>query len=233
VTVWVPCPLSRKGFTLTAQPPPGPPQQPGWGPPPPQQPKPSTPILKRPGCVISLAFAGLLVLLIVIAALAGDPAPDTAAPTPTAEQPAAATTAPATAPEAPAGPAPIGREVRDGKFSFKVTRVRRGLASVGSQYVGSRAQGVFTIITLTVKNIGTESQTFDAGNQKAFAGTTAFEADTEASLYANEHTSSFLEPINPGNSITVRVVFDAPKTQKLTRLELHDSAFSGGVDASI
>ncbi len=84
-----------------------------------------------------------------------------------------------------------------------------------------------------MKNIGDEAQTFDATNQKAYAGSIAFEADSEASLYANEGSQSFLEGINPGNSITVRVVFDAPKGQKLTKVELHDSAFSGGVDAGL
>jgi hypothetical protein len=53
-------------------------------------------------------------------------------------------------------------------------------------------------VTLRVKNIGDESQTFDASNQKAYAGSTAYEADGGASLFANENSKSFLEGINPG-----------------------------------
>jgi hypothetical protein len=34
-------------------------------------------------------------------------------------------------------------------------------------------------------------------------------------------------------TITVRVVFDAPKGKKLDKVELHDSAFSGGVEAAL
>jgi hypothetical protein len=207
-----------------------PPQQQGWGqpgyqpPPPPQKSHTKRNIL--------LAVVGAVVLIGVIGALGSD---ESGAPTPAAEAPAtpepAASAPAAKAPDEPAPPAP-GTEVRDGKFAFKVTRVQRGVSSVGGQ-IGEEAQGAFTIVTLRVKNIGDESQTFDASNQKAYSGSTAFEADGGASLFANEGSKSFLEGINPGNSITVRVVFDAPKGKKLTKIELHDSAFSGGVEAAL
>jgi hypothetical protein len=207
-----------------------PPQQQGWGqpgyqpPPPPQKSHTTRNIL--------LAVVGAVVLIGIIGALGSD---DTSAPTPTTEAPASpepAASAPAA--EAPDEPTPpvLGTEVRDGKFAFKVTRVQRGVSSVGGQF-GEEAQGAFTIVTLRVKNIGDESQTFDASNQKAYSGPTAFVADGGASLFANEGSKSFLEGINPGNSITVRVVFDAPKGKKLTKIELHDSAFSGGAEAAL
>lgn len=92
-----------------------------------------------------------------------------------------------------------GTEVRDRKFAFKVTRVQRGVSSVGDQF-GEEAQGSFTIVTLRVKNIGDESQTFDASNQKAYSGSTAFEADGGASLFANEGSQSFLEGSTQGTA---------------------------------
>ena len=207
-----------------------PPQQQGWGQPgyqPPPPPKKSH--TKRN---ILLAVVGAVVLLGIIGSLGSD---DTSAPTPATDARATPeTAAPAPAAKAPDEPTPpaLGTEVRDGKFAFKVTRVQRGVSSVGGQF-GEEAQGAFTIVTLRVKNIGDESQTFDASNQKAYAGSTAYEADGGASLYANEGSKSFLEGINPGNSITVRVVFDAPKGNKLSKIELHDSAFSGGVEAAL
>jgi hypothetical protein len=179
-----------------------------------------------------LAVVGAIVLLGIIGSLGSD---DTSAPTPTTEARATPeTAAPAPAAKVPDEPTPpaLGTEVRDGKFAFRVSRVQRGVSSVGGQF-GEEAQGAFTIVTLRVKNIGDESQTFDASNQKAYSGSTAFEADGGASLFANEGSKSFLEGINPGNSITVRVVFDAPKGKKLTKIELHASAFSGGVDAGL
>ncbi len=42
-----------------------------------------------------------------------------------------------------------------------------------------------------------------------------------------------LSNVNPGNTGTINVVFDIPKTAKLVRLELHDSAFSGGVEVRV
>jgi hypothetical protein len=206
------------------------PQQQGWGQPGYQPPRP--PKKDHTKRNILLAVAGAVVLIGIIGALGSD---DTGAPTPATKAPATpepAAPAPATkAPDEPIAPA-VGTEVRDGKFAFKVTRVQRGVSSVGGQF-GEEAQGAFTIVTLLVKNIGNESQTFDASNQKAYAGSTAYEADGGASLYANEGSKSFLEGINPGNSITVRIVFDAPKGKKLTKVELHDSTFSGGVEAAL
>lgn len=48
----------------------------------------------------------------------------------------------AKAPDELALPA-LGREVRDGKFAFKFTRVQRGVSSVGGQFE-EEAQGAFT-----------------------------------------------------------------------------------------
>jgi len=75
---------------------------------------------------------------------------------------------------------------------------------------------------------------FDASNQVAYNGAGAkFDADSAASLSANENSQSFLQQINPGNQITVKVVSDVPKGTQLAKLELHDSAFSGGVDVTL
>lgn len=47
------------------------------------------------------------------------------------------------------------------------------------------------------------------------------------------NADTLLNDINPGNQVTGVVVFDIPKNVKLTRLELHDSPFSGGVPVSL
>jgi hypothetical protein len=53
-------------------------------------------------------------------------------------------------------------------------------------------------------------------------------------MYVNGNESSVLfNTINPGNAVTGKVVFDIPKGAKLTTLELHDSAFSGGVTVTL
>ena len=129
---------------------------------------------------------------------------------------------------APAG-ARIGQAVRDGKFEFTVRSLTCGVKSVGSDVLGKKAQGQFCLAALTVKNIGNQAQTLDDSGQVAYdeAGR-KFSADAEASLYANNGTSTFLNEINPGNAVAGTVVFDVPSGTKLTTLELHDSLFSGG-----
>lgn len=113
----------------------------------------------------------------------------------------------------PAEVAKIGQAVRDGKFEFTVTSIECGKNSVGTnQYLTKQAQGQFCLLNLTVKNIGNESQTFSDSGQVLFdANGNKYSSDSGASLYANPSGSTFLNQINPGNSVTGAVVFDIPK----------------------
>ncbi|MET7969792.1 DUF4352 domain-containing protein [Micromonospora sp. NPDC005305] len=130
--------------------------------------------------------------------------------------------------------AKIGQPARDGKFEFTVKSSKCGVAKVGTSMIGDKAQGQFCLITVNVKNIGKEAQTLDGSSQKALAADgTEYSSDTEAGLYANKEASTFFEEINPGNQVTGVFVFDIPKNVKLTKLELHDSMFSGGVTVSL
>lgn len=128
----------------------------------------------------------------------------------------------------------IGDPVRDGKFEFVVNSVECGAKKVGSEFLEEKAQGQFCLVDVTVTNIGDEAQLFDAGSQKGTTDTGAtVDADGSASLVVPENEDSFLEEINPGNSIDVVVVYDIAKDQKLTALELHDSILSDGVVVSL
>ncbi|WP_326564000.1 DUF4352 domain-containing protein [Micromonospora peucetia] len=130
--------------------------------------------------------------------------------------------------------AKIGQPARDGKFEFTVKSSKCGVAKVGTSMLGDKAQGQFCLVTVNVKNIGKEAQMLDSSSQKAYAADgTEYSSDTEAGLYANEDQSTFFEEINPGNQVTGVFVFDIPKSVKLTKLELHDSMFSGGVTVAL
>ncbi len=135
----------------------------------------------------------------------------------------------------PAELAKIGQPVRDGKFEFTVTSIDCGKNSVGTnEYLTKQAQGQFCLLNLTVKNIGNESQTFSDSGQLLFdANGNKYSSDSGASFYANPSGSTFLNQINPGNSVTGAVVFDIPKGVTPTQAELHDSAFSGGVKVNL
>ncbi|MDG4839860.1 DUF4352 domain-containing protein [Micromonospora sp. WMMD967] len=130
--------------------------------------------------------------------------------------------------------AKIGQPARDGKFEFTVKSSKCGVTKVGSEPLGQKAQGQFCLVTVNVKNIGKEAQMFDGSSQKAYAADgTEYSADSGAAIYANKNAETFLNDINPGNQVTGVVVFDIPKNVKLTKLELHDSMFSGGVDVAL
>jgi hypothetical protein len=135
----------------------------------------------------------------------------------------------APAPEPAAEPG-IGDPVRDGKFEFVVNKIECGRSEVGSGFFTETAQGQYCLVTMLVKNIGNEARTFHDGNQRAFdKDGRRFDADTGAGLAVNQDAEAFLTAINPGNQVTVVVVFDVPKGVDLVSLELHDSLFSGGV----
>jgi len=128
--------------------------------------------------------------------------------------------------------AKIGTPVRDGKFEFTVTGVDPGKSSIGTAPLDKTAQGQFVLVHLTVRNVGNQPQTFDQSSQK---GTDQqgrqLSPDTTAAIYTDPN--NFLAQINPGNSVQGILAFDIPKDSMLTKLELHDSAFSNGVSVQL
>ena len=128
----------------------------------------------------------------------------------------------------------LNQAARDGKFEFVVTKITCGIPKVGADPLGKAAQGQFCEVTVSVKNIGNQPQTFDGGSQKAKGADGAtYGNDGEAEIYANKDTATFLNQINPGNQASGLLVFDIPKTAKIVSLELHDSPFSGGVVVTV
>jgi hypothetical protein len=128
----------------------------------------------------------------------------------------------------------LNKPVRDGKFEFTVKSVTCGKTVEGDEFLSKKAQGQFCEVKLTVKNIGDKPQYFDGSSQKA-KGTTGVEYgnDGVAEIYANQDNETFLNEINPGNQTQGILIFDIPKGAKIASLELHDSAFSGGVTVKV
>jgi hypothetical protein len=131
--------------------------------------------------------------------------------------------------------ATIGQPVIDGKFEFVVDSVECGVEQVGSDFLVERAQGQFCLMTLSVKNIGTEPQTLFDRDQKGF-GTNGSEygANSAAGISANDTDSQvWVTQINPGNKLTGIVVYDLPQGVELAQVELHDSTLSEGVTVDL
>ncbi|HEX5456108.1 MAG TPA: DUF4352 domain-containing protein [Candidatus Saccharimonadales bacterium] len=133
--------------------------------------------------------------------------------------------------------AKIGQPVRDGKFEFTVKGMKCGEKSVGNEFIKAKAQGQFCRVSLTVKNIGDEAQTLDGSSQYAFnASGQKYSADDEAAIDAdidNNSGSTWYNDINPGNTVKGDLFFDVPAGVKPVKVELHDSAFSNGVEVDL
>ena len=135
----------------------------------------------------------------------------------------------------PSAAATLNTPVRDGKFEFVVESVQPGLDQVGDNpYLTEKAQGQFVIVTLSVKNIGDRAQGFSPSNQKVFDRQgRSFESDSSAQIALGDSDIPVWDDINPGNAVEVKLVYDMPRDAVPTRIELHDSMFSGGVTVAL
>jgi hypothetical protein len=121
----------------------------------------------------------------------------------------------------------IGAPVRDGKFEFVVLEVDRS-KTAGPTDDQSTAQGEFINVHLSVKNTGNEAQGYYATNQKLIINGKKFDAASIMGAPGDGNN------INPGLGIDSTVVsFDVPVGAAPDAIELHDSAFSGGVKVSL
>ena len=109
-----------------------------------------------------------------------------------------------------------------------MTEVRCGVPQVGSPYLNKTAQGEFCLVSVHVQNIGDEGQTLHQGDQYLYDSDGRRYETSDANLYV-EDNKTFLEEINPGNAVDGTLVFDVPKGLTPSKIELHDSPFSGGV----
>ena len=122
----------------------------------------------------------------------------------------------------------------DGKFQFTVTGMQCGVKQVGSADFGEKAQGQFCLVSVTVKNVGQSSEIFSDTSQKAYdKDNTEYSVDSAAAIDANKGTSTFLEDINPGNTVKGKLVFDVPAGTKLTSVVLHESVYTAGVRVAL
>jgi hypothetical protein len=124
----------------------------------------------------------------------------------------------------------LGKATTDGKFEFTVTGMKCGAASVGPDGFGQKAQGQFCLVDVRIKNVGKTAEVFVDSSQKGYdAKGVEYSVDSGAGIYANQEYSTFLESINPGNSVHGKLVFDVPTETELTSVVLHESLFTAGI----
>lgn len=149
----------------------------------------------------------LAVIVVIAVSTNGEDEAKTAEPNTSKEQPAKAETSVKSKPvKKEVKVAGIGEVVKVGKVEFTVNSTSTA-KNVGGEY-GQNAQGTYLLVNVTVKNSGNESITTDTSFFQLKAGEKTYDADSTASIYANEATDFFLEQINPDLSATGVVVFD-------------------------
>ena len=128
--------------------------------------------------------------------------------------------------------ATVGSEVRDGKFSFLVTGVEEPVTVIGTnEILKEQAQGEFIQMHVDVTNVGSQAQHYFGSNQKLIDDQgREFANNTGAEINVNDHLTA---EINPGNKVSITLVFDVPRGTVPAAVEFHDSAFSGGVRVAL
>jgi hypothetical protein len=118
----------------------------------------------------------------------------------------------------------MGQEVIDGKFAFIVNQVE-----TSPTFGQTRAQGVYFVVSMAVRNVGTEAQFFMMSAQKL------------KDSAGREYSAGFMDPpfleevnnINPGLQVSVKLAFDVPPGTKPTQILLHESESSQGVPVNL
>lgn len=122
-------------------------------------------------------------------------------------------------------PAGMGQEVVDGKLAFIVTHV-----GTSPTFGHTHAQGVYVIVSMAVRNVGTEPQSFEMAAQrlKDSAG--------------RQYSASFMDPpfleevvnnIDPGLQVSIKLAFDVPPDVHPTQIVLHESVSSPGAPVNL
>lgn len=119
---------------------------------------------------------------------------------------------------------------RDGGLEFVVTDIseKRLVGDPEDPGLSVTAQGVFVVITLSIRNLGSAPVTFlDRDQSLIDAAGTRFPADMAADIYGNRDIRS--TRMSPGDGLVVRIAFDVPVGSVPRTLLLRESGTSAGV----
>lgn len=129
---------------------------------------------------------------------------------------------------------PMNAPAKDGSLTFTVTGTETGLSQVGDSFLMQQAQGQFVVVTVRVRNDGNKATSFSPSNQILLdEKQREFETDTTAQIALNDNDIAVWDKINPGNTATVKLVFDIPKSAVPAAIELHDRMFGAGITVAL
>ncbi|ONM47018.1 serine/threonine-protein kinase [Nocardia donostiensis] len=123
----------------------------------------------------------------------------------------------------------LGDPVRDGKLEFVVTKVETGIAMVGVE----RAEGAFTVIGMTVRNISAEPKTYlPLGQQLYDTAGRRYDPDVTATAQ-RAATAAAPTTLQPGESTATHLVFGVPVDSVPAHLTVRDFPLSQGTRAPL
>lgn len=171
------------------------------------------------GC---FGFIGLIVLIIIISAVSSGGDSDTTSNEPK-EEVTKEKKKDAPKKEKIYG---IGDVVKVGDLEYTI-KEKKEADQVGPSVLPEKASGKFVVLEVSLKNKGNEAVTADASFFKLKRGEKVYEADSAASISANQgedgqiENSFFLQEVNPDSEAAGKVVFDvAPEVAEASDLKV-------------
>ncbi|HZC11525.1 MAG TPA: DUF4352 domain-containing protein [Mycobacterium sp.] len=119
----------------------------------------------------------------------------------------------------------MGQEVVDGKLAFIVNQV-----DTSPTFGHTRAHGVYVIVSMAVRNVGTEAQFFDKAAQTLKGGAGR---EYSATLMDPPFLEEVVNNIDPGLQVSVKLAFDVPTAGGPTQIVLRESASSHGAPVNL
>ncbi|NJP37889.1 DUF4352 domain-containing protein [Alkalicoccus luteus] len=102
----------------------------------------------------------------------------------------------------------IGEAIQVGDVEYVINSVET-TQEVGDEFLSESTNDIFIVVNVSSENVGNDSVTLNSSDLQLLLGENTYDADSTASIYANEDGNGlFLESINPGSSIDANVVFD-------------------------
>lgn len=124
--------------------------------------------------------------------------------------------------------------VRDGNLAFLVTGVeQRDIAGdPAAPGYSVTATGVFIVVSVRVRNVGTQPVTLVDSDQVLVDATgRSYATDRAANIYDNRDVPS--TRMVPGAELRVRLAFDVPEGTQPSEIVLRESAASAGVAVAL
>jgi len=125
----------------------------------------------------------------------------------------------------------IGDSLVAGDFTWKITDVSTTTEigqNIGDTFIGEKANGVFVILSVEVKNTGKSAKYLSDSYIKLIDDQNReFSASTAAAIYMQPQGSALMfEQLNPGITKNGKVVFDVPQGLKVANVKITSSLFT-------